>query len=67
MDEFEGMEIDEWEVLHTKLAGYDNSVIKLIWDAKKNYNPNESYAIGISMDEFFQEVFAEMNKRNLIN
>lgn len=36
-----------------------------VWDALSSYNPRESYAPGVSMDDWAQIVYSEKSRRHL--
>ena len=51
--------------MYKKVEGYSNQQIQSIWDALKNYDPSRQYAPGITMDEWAQAIYSEMDKRNM--
>lgn len=64
MDEFY-TEVDEWDSMFKKLKGMSDEQICSVWNALKHYDPKEFYAPGISMDDWAQQVYSEMDIRGL--
>lgn len=57
--------ISEVEKMYSKIEKLADEEVRTIWNALKNYNPKEEYAIGISMDTWAQAIYSEMDKRGI--
>lgn len=53
--------------IYEKLAKMSNKQIKAIWEALDNYDPREWYDAEncISMDEWAEAVYSEMDRRGI--
>ena len=57
---------NEWDTMYKKLTGLKDSNIQIIWDAlNQGFDLTDFYAPGITMADWQQAVYSEMDKRGM--
>lgn len=55
----------EWILMHQRIDAFTDDDLKRIWEALRGYDPADNYAPGITMDDWAQAIYNEMQRRSI--